>query len=79
MAEYIPTYNWTDFLKVAKQGKLSRLVSCEINFNSEYLFTFINPTTPYIRKDVEAKGQLSNSLVSAELETLEEILDYVAV
>lgn len=72
MAELIPTYNWTDFLKVAKLGQLRRLKSCEITFNCEYLFTFINPTTNYIRTQAEYNAQLSNSM---GLETLEEILE----
>jgi len=71
MAEFIPTYNWTDFLKAAKLGQLHRLKSCEINFNGEYLFSFVNPQTDYIRLHVEQLALLGNALSG---ETLEDIL-----
>lgn len=37
----------------------------------EYLFTFTNPQTDYIRQEADFKGQLSNAVGG---ETLEEIL-----
>jgi len=70
-ASLIPTINWTDFQKVAKLGRLKELKSCEVNFQEEYLFTFVNPATPYIRTKAEYDAQLSNSVQG---KTVEEIL-----
>ena len=74
MAELIPSYKWTDFLKVAKLRQLSRLKSCEINFNGGYLFTFVNgavDASGYLRKQTEYKCQTANAISG---ETLEDIL-----
>ncbi len=74
MAELIPSYNWTDFLKVAKRGQLSRLKNCEINFNGGYVFTFVNgaiDTSGSLRKQTEYECQKRNAISG---ETLEEIL-----
>lgn len=71
MAELIPSYSITEFKKL-KVPELRRLKSCEVTSDGEYLFTFINPTTDYIRVQAEYNAQLSNSM---GLETLEEILE----
>ena len=74
MAELIPTYNWTDFLKVAKLGRLKRLKSGEVYFNGEYLFTFVNgnaDASGYLRLQTEYKCQTANAVGG---ETLEKIL-----
>ncbi len=74
MAELIPSYNWTDFLKVAKLGQLHRLKNCEINFNYGYLFTFVNgaiDTSGFLRKQTEYKCQTANAISG---ETLDDIL-----
>lgn len=73
MAELIPSYTITEFRKL-KAREMKRLKSCEIISDGEHLFTFINPTTEYIRVQAEYMAQLSNSL---GLETLEEILGEV--
>jgi len=75
MADLIPTYTITEFKKL-KVPELKRLKSCEITSDGEYLFTFINPTTPYIRIQAENKAQLSNSIGG---ELLEDILKKEAV
>lgn len=75
MAELIPSYNWTDFQKLAKLGQLHRLKSGEVNFNGEYLFTFVNgavDVSGFLRKQTEYKCQTANSVSG---ESLEEILE----
>ena len=37
----IPRVNWTDFIKIVKQGKLPELKSVEVFFNDDYFFTAI--------------------------------------
>ena len=73
MSELIPSYSITEFKKL-KAHELKRLKSCEITSDGIYLFTFINPTTEYIRSHAEYHGQLSNTMGK---ETLEEILEVV--
>ena len=70
MSEIIPNYPFSA-LKKLNASQIKRLKSCEITSDGVYLFTFVNPTTDFIRQDAENKGQLSNS---QGLETLEEIL-----
>jgi len=70
MSQLIPSISITEFRKL-KAHEIARLKCCEVTSDGEYLFTFINPTTEYIRAEAEAKGQLSNALGK---ETLEEIL-----
>jgi len=73
MAELIPTYSITEFKKL-KVPQLKQLKTCEITSDGEYLFTFVNPQTDYIRKTVENLGQLGNVLSGKNLEEiLEEI------
>lgn len=75
MSQLIPSYSITEFKKL-KAHEIARLKSCEITSDGEYLFTFINPTTEYIRIQAEYQGQLSNSVGK---ETLEEILAVATV
>lgn len=70
MSDLIPTVNWTDFLKVAKLGKLRELKSCEIFFNSEYLFTFISPQNDHIRIKAEYDSMVSNSIGGISIEDI---------
>ena len=75
MAEFVPEYKWTDFLKVQKLGRLKELKSGEVYFNCEYLFTFVNghtEATGYLRKQSEYNCQTANSVGGL---TLEEILE----
>ena len=71
----IPEYNWTDFLKVQKLGKLKELKNGEVMYNGEYLFTFINGHTEasgYLRTQAEYNGQTANGVGGL---TIEEILN----
>ena len=70
MADLIPSYSITEFKKLKAQ-ELKRLKSCEITSDGEHLFTFINPTTDYIKVQAEYLAQQGNSI---GLETLEEIV-----
>jgi len=69
MSELIPTYKLSDFKKL-KADELKRLKTAEIIADGEYLFTFVNPNSDYIKVQTEYLGQLSNSVGG---ETLEEI------
>jgi hypothetical protein len=72
MAELIPSISITEFRAIIKDiSKLKRLKCCEVTSDGDYLFTFVNPATPFIRKQVEYKAQLSNAVGG---ETLEDIL-----
>ncbi len=74
MATLIPEYNWTDFLRVMKLGRLRELKSGEVNFNGEYSFTFVNgsiDTSGFLRLQTEYKCQTSNAVAG---ETIEQIL-----
>ena len=50
--------------------QLRRLKSCVVTLDGEYLFTFINPNTDYIKLKAENLALLSNTVGG---ETLEEI------
>lgn len=69
MSGLIPTIPISAFKRL-KVFELKRLKSCEVESDGEYLFTFINPTTSYIRGHTEQLAQLGNSV---GLETLEQI------
>lgn len=74
MATLIPEVKWTDFLKVQKMGQLGRLKSCEVKFNGEYYFTFVNGSIGpegYLKTQTEFKCQTDNACGG---ETLENIL-----
>ena len=74
MAELIPNVTWTEFKKL-KPDQLKRLKSCEITFNYEYLFTFVNGHTEqsgYLKTQAEYNCQTANAVGG---ETLEEILE----
>lgn len=70
MSKFIPNITLSQ-LKGLNAKQLKRLKSCEITADGEYLFTFINPTTDFIRASADQNGQLSNS---QGLETMEAIL-----
>lgn len=71
MAELIASISFTEFRKL-KAHQLRRLKSAEITFNGEHLFTFINPTTDYVKLQAESLAQLGNTVGK---ETLEQILE----
>lgn len=70
MATLIPQMSISEFKKL-KVPELKRLKSCEIYSDGEYLFTFVNAQTDYIRIQTEYLAQLGNSVKG---ETLEQIL-----
>ena len=74
MAEFIPSYNFTEFKKLRPE-QLRRLKSCEITFYGEYLFTFVNGSTEpsgFLRKQTEYNCQTANAVGG---ETFEQILE----
>ena len=56
----IPEVSITEFKKL-KVHELKELKCCEVLSDGEYLFTFVNPATDYIRLTVQNLGQLSNT------------------
>lgn len=70
MATLIAEMKITEFKKL-KVHQLKRLKSCEVYADGEYLFTFVNPTTDYIKLQAENLAQMGNTVGK---ETLEEIL-----
>lgn len=74
MADLIPNLTWTEFKKL-KPEQLREMKSCEVFYNCEYLFTFVNGNTEssgFLRTQSEFKCQLGNSVGG---KYLEEILD----
>ena len=69
MADIIPSYSISEFRKL-RVDQVRRLKSAEITSDGEYLFTFVNPTTDYIKLQAENLGQLSNSIGKEPLEQL---------
>lgn len=65
MATLMPEVEWDDLNKL-KAPDIKRLQCCEIYSDDEYLFSFIRPSTDYIRAKAENDGQLSNT-VSGEI------------
>lgn len=73
MAELIPSIGLGNFRKLNGE-QLKRLKSCEITFDGEYLFTFVNGALEeagYLRVQTEYLCQTANALRG---ESLEEIL-----
>ena len=60
MSSTIPEISITEFKKLKAQ-ELKRLRSCEVFADGDYLFTFVNSTTDYIRTQVEGLAYLSNT------------------
>lgn len=69
MATLIPEISISDFKKL-KAHELRRLKSCEVYSDGEYLFTFVNPQTDYIRIQSEYRAQLSNSVGGEDLNSI---------
>lgn len=58
----IPSVPWALFKKLTP-FQLRHLQSCEIvDEEGEFVFSFINPQTDYVRVQTEYLGQLSNSV-----------------
>ena len=65
MSELIPGITITEFKKL-KVHELRELKSCEVTSDGEYLFTFINPRTDYIKVQSEYMGEMSNTVGGKE-------------
>uniref|UniRef100_A0A6M3IIA8 Uncharacterized protein n=1 Tax=viral metagenome TaxID=1070528 RepID=A0A6M3IIA8_9ZZZZ len=74
MSTLVPQMSITEFRKL-KVPQLRQLKCYEIYADGEYLFTFINPSTTFIRVQTEYIGQSSNA-VSGKI--LEEVLGNVS-
>lgn len=64
MADLIPNLTWTEFKRL-KPEQLKRMKSCEVFYNCEYLFTFVNGNTEpsgFLRMQSEFKCQTSNAI-----------------
>ena len=75
MATLIPNVSKTDFFKL-KVNELKDIKSCEIYADGQYLGTWINAPSSYLRSVAEYKGQLCNAVKG---KTIEEIKGAVAV
>ena len=71
MATLIPNITISEFKKL-KAGQLKELSSCEVFSDGEYLFTFINAQTDFIRTKAEYLSQRGNAVGG---KTIEEILE----
>lgn len=67
MSELIPSISITEFRKL-KAYELKELKSCEVMSDGEYLFTFINPQTDYIKVQSEYMAEMSNTVGGKELD-----------
>jgi len=76
MAEFIPEYKWTDWLKVQKLGRLKELKNGEVMFNGEYLFSFVNGSiepSGYLRKHTEYNCVTANACGGKAIEEILEV------
>jgi len=69
MASNIPEITITEFKRL-KVPELKRLKSCEVFADGEYLFTFVNSATDYIRTQTEGLGMLSNTQGGDDIENI---------
>jgi len=74
MSELIQSISLTEFRKL-KPHELKLLKSCEVTFNGEYLFTFINAQTDYIKVQSEYMAEMSNTIGGKSLEEVTEVVD----
>ena len=73
MSEFIPEIGITQFKKLTPE-QLRRLKSCEVTYDGEYLFTFVNGATEpsgFLKTQTEYKCQTANAVGG---ESLEEVL-----
>ena len=71
MATLISEMSITEFRKL-KVYELKQLKSCEVYSDGEYLFTFVNPQTDYIRIQTEYLSQTGNAVSGKSLEEIRE-------
>jgi len=67
----VPEVSITEFKKF-KVHELKELKCCEVLSDGEYLFSFVNPATDYIRQQVQNLGQLSNAVKGKDLAEITE-------
>ena len=65
MSDLIPEINFTDFVKIVKDGRIGELKSCEVKFNCDYIFTAMIPhgdvfASDYIKTQAEYLGVKAN-------------------
>lgn len=51
MSDLIPEINWTDFVKIVKDGNIGELKACEVKFNCEHIFTALIPHGDHVARD----------------------------
>jgi len=51
MSDLIPEINFTDFVKIVKDGKIGELKACEVKFNGFHIFTAIIPHGDIVARD----------------------------
>ncbi len=71
MSTLIPEMSITEFKKL-KAYELKELKSCEVYSDGEYLFTFVNAGTDYVRLAVENLSQTSNAVGGKTLNQIKE-------
>jgi|TARA_Y100000310_G_scaffold220623_1_gene222181 hypothetical protein len=71
MATLIPTYTITEFKKL-KARQLKELKSCEVYSDGEYLFTFVNSQTDFVKVNAERFALRSNTVGG---KTIEEVME----
>ena len=69
MSDLIPTIKFSDFKRL-KASELSRLKSCEVISDGQHLFTFIQPTTDYVKVQAEYLALKSNTIGGVDIEDL---------
>ena len=77
MSTLVPEYNWTDWLKVQKLGRLKELKSGVVLYDSMYYFNFVNghtEATGYLKTQTEYNCLTANAVGGL---TIEEILGAV--
>jgi len=71
MATLIPNVNKSEFFKL-KVNELKDIKSCEIFADGEYLGTWINAKTDFIKSKAEYMAQLSNAIGGKTIEQIKE-------
>ena len=69
MSDLIPEITISEFKRL-KVNELKQLKSCEITSDGEYLFTYINPNTDYVKIQAEYLAQKSNSIGGKSIDEL---------
>jgi hypothetical protein len=65
----IPNVPFAEFRKL-RARQLKSLKTCEVTADGEYLFTFVNAPTDYIRVQAEGLGVIGNAIKGKEIDEL---------